>query len=154
MNFIDSEINKQFPLSSEEIKLISEIGFMAASLGLSEQSKGIFKGLENIRGKSAFIYIGKALSHMLIGEWNEALYILREEGLRVIPESNELKLYLALTLIASNNYFFGEKILSNILNNADLSVEELTLASKIKLNVDANLIINTKPVHPENLLQD
>lgn len=147
MSQVISEVSSvsQYPLTSEEIRLISEIGFMAASLGLAQPSSRIFLGLKTIRPDRSFIFIGLALAHMLVGNWPEAIYILRDEGLRVIPDSYEIKLYLSLVLFASQQPGQGERILSALLETGILDNAELDLAVGIKNKIDGKLNLTNMP---------
>lgn len=129
----------QYPLSSDEIRLLSEVGFMAASLGLAQPASRIFQGLRILRPDQPFIFIGLALSHMLVGNWSEAIYILREEGLRMVPDSHELQLYLSLVLFASEQPSQGERILSALLANRVLDNAELDLAVGIKNKIEGQI---------------
>lgn len=129
----------QYPLSSKEIRLLSEVGFMAASLGLAQPATRIFQGLKTLRPDQPFIFIGLALAHMLVGSWTEAVYILRDEGLRIIPDSHELQLYLSLVLFASQQPSQGERILSALLANGVLDNAELDLAFSIKNKINGQI---------------
>ena len=141
-NISVENIVSQYPLTSDEIRLISEIGFMAASVGLAQPATRIFQGLKIIRPDRPFIFIGLALAHMLVGSWEEAIYILRDEGLQVAPESHELQLYLSLALFASQQPSQGERILSALLQNGILDDAELILAVSIKNKINGNSFTN------------
>ena len=140
-NILEPQENKfsQYPLSSNEIRLLSEIGFMAASLGLAQPATRIFQGLKILRPDQPFIFIGLALAHMLVGSWSEAVYILRDEGLRIIPDSHELQLYLSLVLFASQQPSHGERILSSLLESSVLDNAELDLAFSIKNKISGQI---------------
>ena len=146
----DASLNEasQFPLSSDEIRFLSEIGFMAASLGLGQLATRIFRGIQTFRPDQPFVFIGLALAHMLVGSWTEAIYILRDEGLRTIPDSHELQLYLSLVLFASQQPSQGERIFSALLKNNSLSEDDMELALKIKnkINRDDNYLNISAPV--------
>jgi hypothetical protein len=135
----------QYPLSSEEIRLLSEVGFMSASLGLAQPATRIFEGLKILRPDQPFIFIGLALAHMLVGSWPEAIYILRDEGLRIVPDSHELQLYLSLVLFASQQPSQGERILLALLENGVLDNAELDLAVGIKNKIDGNIDKSNSP---------
>lgn len=71
-------------VDSNEVRLLTEIGFLAAARGDVRRAQRIFGALEHIRPASAAVYVGLALSHLNNASADEALRIL-ERGLRLVP---------------------------------------------------------------------
>lgn len=87
------------PLSSEEIKLLTEVGFLAASRGDAKRAKGIFIGLQKLRPQRAFAYVGLAVALMNTGRHDEAATLLTNAVERVdLEEQGEVNAFLGLAL--------------------------------------------------------
>ncbi len=87
------------PLSSEEIKLLTEVGFLAASRGDTKRAKGIFSGLQQLRPQRAFAYIGLAVALMNTGRHDEAATLLTNAVERVdSDERDEVNAFLGFAL--------------------------------------------------------
>lgn len=135
----------QYPLSSDEIRLLAEIGFMAATAGQVVPATRIFEGLCILRPHQPFPYIGLALSRMFVGAWQDAIRILRDEGLRVNPDNPELQLYLCLALLVAQQPGQGERLLSALLVNGHLETAEKLLALSIQAQIDGKSASENQP---------
>lgn len=91
-------VSSDSELKSNEIRLLTAIGFMSARTGLIEQASKIFESLLILRPQKAFPYVGLALSNLCVGQPERAVAILREQGLRVLPNDIELNFWLAIAL--------------------------------------------------------
>jgi tetratricopeptide (TPR) repeat protein len=111
INKADSFTEPQFPLSSEEIRLLAELGFAAINAGYVVPALGIFHNLRVLRPEHAFSYIGIALSHMAIGSLDEAVACLSEADLVVTIERDDLQLYRGLASALSGNVVAADRIL-------------------------------------------
>ncbi len=111
INKADRFTEPQFPLASEEIRLLAELGFAAVNAGYVVPAMGIFHNLRVLRPEHAFSYIGIALSHMAIGSFDEALTCLSDAALVVTVERDDLQLYRGLASILSGNLVTGDRIL-------------------------------------------
>ena len=111
INKADSFTEPQFPLASEEIRLLAELGFAAINAGYVVPALGIFHNLRVLRPEHAFSYIGIALSHMAIGSFDEALTCLSDADLVVTVERDDLQLYLGLASSLSGNVVAADRIL-------------------------------------------
>jgi hypothetical protein len=111
INKADSFTEPQFPLASEEIRLLAELGFAAINAGYIVPALGIFHNLRALRPEHAFSYIGIALSHMAIGSFDEALTCLSDADLVVTVERDDLQLYRGLASTLSGNVVAADRIL-------------------------------------------
>ncbi len=106
-------------LSSSEIRLLAAIGFLSARFGLFGQASQIFEGLlPNVPGKP-FVYIGLALAKLCIGEYTQAVSILRERGLVAFPDDPELSSWLVIALHYSGHSSVAIKIANDIKSAGD-----------------------------------
>ena len=110
INKADSFTEPQFPLASEEIRLLAELGFAAINAGYVVPALGIFHNLRVLRPDHAFSYIGIALSHMAIGSFDEALNCLSDADLVVTVERDDLQLYRGLASAVSGNVVAADRI--------------------------------------------
>lgn len=114
INKADSFTEPQFPLASEEIRLLAELGFAAINAGYVVPALGIFHHLRVLRPEHAFSYIGIALSHMAIGSFDEALACLADADLVVTVERDDLQLYRGLASTLSGNVVAADRIFSEL----------------------------------------
>ena len=85
-------------MSTEEIRLLSSLGFMAARSGHVVPAIRIFEGLAVLRRDKAFPYVGLALAMICVGAYGDAANVLRERGLVACPNDPEIEAYLGLAL--------------------------------------------------------
>lgn len=88
----------EFP--PELVRLLTEIGYLAAGSGRTAQALTIMEGLKVMRPRRAAAYIGVALAHMNAGQAAQAVRVLRDEALPVVaPEDADIvRAFLALAL--------------------------------------------------------
>lgn len=86
--------------SAECVRLLTEIGFLAAGHGRPAAARTIMDGLKAIRPDRNGAYIGIALAHMNAGAPGEAVRELREEALPAVVEADVplVRAFLALAL--------------------------------------------------------
>jgi hypothetical protein len=65
------------PLQPDDIRLLSDVGFVAVAAGLHRQAVDTFAVLQLLRPHRAFPYIGEASSHFNEGQPEEAEKVLR-----------------------------------------------------------------------------
>lgn len=111
INKADSFTEPQFPLASEEIRLLAELGYAAINAGYIAPALGIFHSLRVLRPEHAFSYIGIALSHMAVGSVDEALTCLSDADLVVTVERDDLQLYRGLASALAGNVVAADRIL-------------------------------------------
>ncbi len=85
-------------LSSDEVRLLAEIGFMACRGREPDSAIAIFEGLRELRSGHSFVFLGRAMARMSGGRSEEAVRILRDEGLQALPDDEELQVFLAIAL--------------------------------------------------------
>jgi len=64
------------PLDGEEIRLLTELGFVAAGAAQIRRAEEIFRALVLLRPQRAFPYVGWALAHLNVGQAQEAVSVL------------------------------------------------------------------------------
>lgn len=80
------------PLDSDEIRLLTEVGFVAAGAAQVGRAEEIFSALAHLRPQRAFPYIGWAVAHLNAGQAQEAVNVLdrAKAAGRLGPDSAEL----------------------------------------------------------------
>ena len=142
INKADSFTEPQFPLASEEIRLLAELGFAAINAGYVAPALGIFHNLRVLRPEHAFSYIGIALSHMAIGSFDKALTCLSDADLVVTVERDDLQLYRGLASSLSGNVAAADRILLELSKKNELDDKQRfflnTLLQKKHLSMGAS----------------
>lgn len=126
----------QFPLTSEELRLLTQIGLLAATSAYAVPAIRLFEGLRKVRPEQDFFLIGLAVARLAIGAFQDAVRILRDEGLRIFPESKTIRVYLSLALFLSKQPNEAQRLLSAIFKEHDLEHDELQLAKSVLLQVE------------------
>lgn len=85
-------------LSSEEIRLLSALGFMAARCGQLVPCLRIFEALAILRPATAFPFIGMAIGYLAVGMPQPALQVLEGRASPTASDDPELMLYRSLAL--------------------------------------------------------
>ena len=86
-------------LQTEEIKLLTEIGFVAAGRGDVKHATIIFAALQRLRPQRAFAYVGQALALMNALRHDEAAVLLDRAAEHVLAsEQAELNVFRGLAL--------------------------------------------------------
>ncbi|MFC4160052.1 tetratricopeptide repeat protein [Chitinimonas lacunae] len=106
------------PLSSDTIRLLTEIGFAAAGRGLMAEAETIFSGLALLRPEAAFPYIGLAITRLNAGQPDEAVRVLERDGLSRCPGNIEIRVFLGLALRLARRGSESDKILLAVLAEA------------------------------------
>lgn len=86
------------PLESQDIQLLTQIGFMAAGRGAVEQSQRIFNALALLRPQHAFAHIGMACAWMNAGKASQAAQHLSRVHLPAGDEADMIDAFHALAL--------------------------------------------------------
>lgn len=123
--------NDQFPLTSEEISLIAELGFMAATAGFVVPAIRLFQGLLTLRSEHSFPYIGLALARLYVGAFNDAIRVLREDANVVRHGRDEIQLYLGLALYLAEHRTDAVRVLSALLECGSLDADQQPLAESV-----------------------
>ncbi len=80
------------PLPNEQLRLLYEIGLMAASTGDAARAEKIFAALERVKPQGCGGYVGRAVGLMFDGKLIDALAIL-DKGLRLADASEHPELH-------------------------------------------------------------
>lgn len=86
-------------IDSTDIRLLAEVGFLAAARGDIRNAQAIFLALERLRPAASFPYVGMAAALMNAGKPDEAVQVL-DRGLRAAgpQEQEELQAFRGLAL--------------------------------------------------------
>ena len=141
-----NQLRDQFPLSSDEIRLIADVGFMAATGGHAVPSIRLFEGLRTLRPHHSFPYIGLSLARMTVGACNDAVRILREEGLEALPDDEDIQLYLSLALHLAKQQQESQRLLSKFLKNEAIDPAQQSLAKTVLAQSDGTAALDNRPV--------
>ncbi len=106
-------------LTAKDIRLLAAIGFVSARSGLAEQSRKIFEGLSIARPESTFPYIGLALTNLCIGTPETAVDILKERGLKAVPNDPELRTWLAIAFHYSGQVINARQVCEKLQNECE-----------------------------------
>lgn len=80
------------PLQPEEIKLLTEVGFLAGARGDLKSARRIFGALEMCRPHAPFPYVGLAMALINRRQHDEAVLTL-DRGLRLVDPSDAASLH-------------------------------------------------------------
>lgn len=121
-------------LTSDEINLLSRIGFIAISQRDKTRALAIFSLLKQLRPDHSLPIIGIALTWIGMKEPIYAVKLLEKTVLRDIYEQYIVLIYLGLALMLDKKYKESRRILNTVIKE---------IAEKIKLNNDENLTANS-----------
>ena len=118
-------------MSTEEIRLLSSLGFMAARSGHVVPAIRIFEGLAVLRKDKAFPYVGLALAMICVGAYGDAANVLRERGLVACPNDPEIEAYLGLALQLAGRMSEAMAVTRELQAHKDLSSGLQTLVKTV-----------------------
>jgi predicted Zn-dependent protease len=121
----------QFPLASQEIRLLAELGFIAAASGQVVTATTIFDALIRLRSKKAFPYVGKAVALLYVGSIPSAIELLSRASKVVETDQEQIWIYLALAFQCMGDVGKARKILDYLLNSGELSEVDVIFAKAI-----------------------
>ena len=142
----------QIPLTSDEIRMISDLGFLAASNGLVVPGIRIFQSLIKLRRYHAFPYVGMAMCKVFVGAYQAAIDVLFQAMDVVRFDAEELALYLAVCSEISGDKESCKKISEYLIINKFLSDRQLLLA-QVLLDKCSNDITLTGLPAPSKLIE-
>ncbi|MBS1196641.1 MAG: hypothetical protein H6R18_426 [Proteobacteria bacterium] len=86
-------------LSADEIRVLTEVGFVAAGRGDVQRAERIFSALQRLRPHRAFAYIGQAMAYMNTGRSEDSAKILGHAVGSVDPDERaEIEAFRGLAL--------------------------------------------------------
>ncbi|MCB9942288.1 MAG: hypothetical protein H6851_01515 [Geminicoccaceae bacterium] len=86
------------PATDEELQLLTQIGYSAVIRGLIEESRPIFEALKICAPNNAAAAIGLALGALIQGDLDQAIAILKRDGISKPKSGNEAKAVLMIAL--------------------------------------------------------
>ncbi len=85
-------------LSPELLRLLAEIGMLAAGRGMDTQAEAIFGALRELRPGQSAGYVGQAVARLNAGRADEAVELLQRDALAACPGDPEVRVFLGLAL--------------------------------------------------------
>jgi len=111
-------------LNAAEVKLLTEIGFIALWSGLVREAEVIFNGIQAARPHGEAGTIGMAMVHLAESRVEEAIALLRSQRRSVAA-----RVYLGLALSKQGNVRLARKTLQGVVERApDTPFAELARA--------------------------
>lgn len=104
---------------SEAIRTLMEVGMMAAGNGMFKQAFAVFDGIEAVRPDSEHGFVGVALINMNMGNYDEAVTVLREGALQKSPDSLEAKMILSMALRLAKRGAECEAVMKELRDSGD-----------------------------------
>jgi len=130
MNHHDTT-ESQFPLAGNEIRLLAELGFMAAASGQVASAIEIFDALIYLRPKKAFPYVGKSIAFLYVGSITVAVELLSVASQVVETDQEQIWIYLALAFQRMGDLTKSRQILDYLLDSGELSEVDTIFARAI-----------------------
>jgi len=85
-------------INRETLQLLSQIGFLACLKGEAKNGKVIMDGVEMNAEYNPSVMMGVAISRIHTGQYKEAISTLKNNVLRLEPDSIEAKTFLGIAL--------------------------------------------------------
>lgn len=101
----------RLPFDADEMRLLAEVGFLAAANAQLPAARRIFGALRLLRPDSVLPFIGQAVVATHEGKPDEAVRLLEEEGLGKIPGDAELTSFLGLSLVEAGRLAEAARVL-------------------------------------------
>ncbi|MDP0561961.1 MAG: hypothetical protein QS721_06375 [Candidatus Endonucleobacter sp. (ex Gigantidas childressi)] len=123
-------------ISDKIVKILADVGFMASNCGYSKYAFAIFNGIETVRPDSVLPDIGYALEFINKKKYQEAIRILRKQGLKKDSENTAVKAFIGMALMLDGHNKESEECLGEIENCED-SVSA-TMAKELLEDIRSN----------------
>lgn len=117
-------------LSSEEIRLLMEVGTVLAGAGKTAPAIGVFDALATVRPSRAFPYVGKAMALINAGRSEEACQCLRRAHGLVDNEAPTIDAFLGLALHLAGRAAESTAVLRRAAV-ADVSIDGVRMARRM-----------------------
>ncbi len=85
-------------IPTERIRHITELGFLSAGQGHQQEATDIIEGLKAMRPEATTPYMIEVFMMMGNNQYQQASTLLQEKALKIDPNDDILKGFLALTL--------------------------------------------------------
>lgn len=96
-------------VTSEDLRTLADIGFIASSRGMNSHARAMFAALRGLRPEQEVGYLGEAVVSLLSGNPGLAITTLKKA-----PETSATQSFLGLALLQEGNRTAGEKVLNTI----------------------------------------
>lgn len=116
-------------VTSEDLQILVDAGFMAISQNLLQQADGIFEAVQVVRPNQEAGHLGRAMVRMAASDFDAAVKMLKSA-----PDTNATKVFLGIAFIRQGDTIAGVEILQNL-----ASVEEDTPFRKMAVETLAEL---------------
>jgi hypothetical protein len=106
-------------IDDDVVKLLAELAFIAGGYGMAAQSDAIAAGLEALRPDSERPYLVRAITRLNQKDAVTAERILREQALKICPESVMAKAFLGVALHMQGRSSERDRILREVATAQD-----------------------------------
>lgn len=90
-------------ITSDEVRLLAAIGFLAAKSGCVAPAIRIFESLGKLRPGAVFPFIGLSIAYIAVGMHPEAMHVLTERAADACNDDDSLFLWRSLAFHQSGN---------------------------------------------------
>jgi Flp pilus assembly protein TadD len=120
------------PLTSDDMRLIAEIGFIGTQSGQLAASRALFEALQVLRPQSTLPHIGRALAALEAQRGDDAIRILRDEALQQHPGDAEVMAFLGLALHNARRTTEARQVLNAVVTQEGMGNEPaIRMAQKL-----------------------
>jgi predicted Zn-dependent protease len=129
-------VNAPFPLERSDLRMLAQVGFLAAQSKQQAAARTIFRALRVIRPDSPLPLVGLALADISAGRPMNAVRLLKDEGLREHPASGEIHTFLGWALMEAGCNDEAERVLRPVLNPGRVAGPYIDMARKLLSHVE------------------
>lgn len=95
---------------------LSEVAFLADTMGLHSDSENIFAALQGMKKSSPYPILGRAFTLIRMGNFSEASALLKNSSLPLDRNNNDVKSFLALCLHLEGKMKERDEVIKSIKN--------------------------------------
>jgi hypothetical protein len=139
-------------LSAAEVQLLTEIGLLACGARNTPDARAIFEALRILRPDRPAWLIGLAMSRLEAGLPHDAVAVLESSPLLSCANNAEIKVFLAMSLIAAGRRSESARVLNDLLAGDQADTPARQLARGL-LNTYATSHYLIPPIHAELALR-
>ncbi|MEL6838999.1 MAG: hypothetical protein AAFP85_06885 [Pseudomonadota bacterium] len=100
-------------LKQDDLKLLTDIGFIAASRGLKDHAVAIFQAVKAMRPEGEAGYLGLGMVDILNGDPAGAVKTLKSA-----PHSDAVNTFLGIALVQAAEIQQGQKVLQSVIDSS------------------------------------
>lgn len=101
------------PIESEDLRLLADVGFIAANRGMNGHAVAIFDAIRALRPNQEAGFLGRGLVEILSGNAGKAI-----ELLKAAPPTDGVRTFLGIALIQNDETQEGREILEDVIATA------------------------------------